>query len=105
MKSNVKRPSKKRLENRIFMIGKESVDSHRIGKAVKESMSFITGQEECYPPVYDDMLEISANSVEHANKKTQDKNWRNILLGCSGWKYGARAVQCAQNFSAVDNYQ
>ena len=75
MKSNVKRPSKKRLENRIFMIGKESVDSHRIGKAVKESMSFITGQEECYPPVYDDMLEISANSVEHANEKTQDKNW------------------------------
>lgn len=75
MKSNVKRPSKKRLENRIFMIGKESVDSHKIGKAVKESMSFITGQEECYPPVYDDMLEISANSVEHANEKTQDKNW------------------------------
>ena len=75
MKSNVNRPSKKRLENRIFMIGKESVDSHRIGKAVKESMSFITGQEECYPPVYDNMLEISANSVEHANEKMQDKNW------------------------------
>lgn len=75
MKSNVKRPSKRRLENRIFMIGKESVDSHRIGKAVKESMSFITGQEVCYPPVYDDMLEISANSVEHANVKVQDKNW------------------------------
>lgn len=75
MKSNVKRPSKKRLSNRIFMIGKDSVDSHRIGKAVKESMSFITGQEVYYPPVYDDMLEISANSVEHANLKTKDKNW------------------------------
>ncbi len=75
MKSNVRRPSKKRLSNRIFMIGKDSVDSHRIGKAVKESMTFITGQEDYYPPVYDDMLEISANSVEHANQKTQDKNW------------------------------
>ena len=75
MKTNIKRPSKKRMANRIFMIGKESVDSHRIGKAVKESMAFITGQEGPYPPVYDDMLEISANSVEHANLQTQDKNW------------------------------
>ena len=75
MKSNIKKPSNKRMENRIFMIGKERVDSHRIGKAVKESMVFITGREESYPPVYDDMLEISANSVEHANSKTQDKNW------------------------------
>lgn len=75
MKSNVRRPSKRRFSNRIFMIGKDSVDSHRIGKAVKESMAFITGQEDCYPPVYDNMLEISANSVEHANQKTKDKNW------------------------------
>ena len=75
MKTNIKRPSKKRLANLIFMIGKESVDSHRIGKAVRESMEFITGHEEYYPPVYDDMLEISANSVEHANMKVQDKNW------------------------------
>ena len=75
MKTNIKRPSNKRMANRIFMIGKESVDSHRIGKAVRESMAFITGQEDFYPPVYDDMLEISANSVEHANAKIQDKNW------------------------------
>lgn len=75
MTSNVKKPSNKRLANRIFMIGKERVDSHRIGQAVRESMAFVTGQEENYPPVYDDMLEISANSVEHANEKNQDKNW------------------------------
>ena len=75
MKSNIKRPSNRRTANRIFMIGKDSVDSHRIGKAVKESMAFITGKEEAYPPVYDNMLEISANSVEHANEKRQDKNW------------------------------
>ena len=76
MKSNIiKRPSNKRMDNRMFMIGKESVDSHRIGKAVRESMTFITGKESAYPPVYDNMLEISANSVEHANIKTQNKNW------------------------------
>ena len=75
IKSNIKRPSNKRLSNRLFMIGKDSVDSHRIGRAVKESMAFITGQEEIYPPVYDDLLEISANSVEHANIRSQDKNW------------------------------
>lgn len=76
MKSTIiKRPSNKRMENRMFMIGKDCVDSHRIGKAVRESMAYITGKEIAYPPVYDNMLEISANSVEHANLKTQDKNW------------------------------
>lgn len=75
MKSNIKKPSNKRIANRIFMIGKDSVDSHRIGQAVKESMVFITGNPDVFPPVYDDMLEISANSVEHANLRPQDKNW------------------------------
>lgn len=75
VKSNIKRPSNNRFVNRIFMIGKENVDSHRIGKAVRDSMAFITGREECYPPVYENILEICANSVEHGNVNTQDKNW------------------------------
>lgn len=75
MKTNIKRPSNRQTGNRIFMVGKDSVDSHRIGKAVRESMEFVTGKKQAFPPVYDDMLEISANSVEHANKKRQEKNW------------------------------
>ena len=75
MKTNIKRPSNRRTGSQIFMIGKDSVDSHRIGRAVRESMVYLTGKEEPYPPVYDDMLEVSANSVEHANSNAIEKNW------------------------------
>lgn len=75
MKSNIRKPTNQRFGNQIFMVGKDSVDSHRIGKAVRESIAFITGKEGPYPPVYDNMLEICANSVEHANQYSVDKNW------------------------------
>lgn len=75
MKSNIRKPANQRFGNQIFMVGKDSVDSHRIGKAVRESIAFITGTEGAYPPVYDNMLEICANSVEHANQYSVDKNW------------------------------
>lgn len=75
MRTNIRKPANERKGNQIFMVGKDSVDSHRIGRAVRESMEFITGKEGPYPPIYDNMLEICANSVEHANLKTPDKNW------------------------------
>lgn len=76
MKSNViRKPNISHRDNQIFMVGKDSVDSHRIGKAVRQSISHILGCESSYPPVYDNMLEICANSVEHANHSTIDKNW------------------------------
>lgn len=75
VKTNIKKPSNKRVGNQIYMVGKDYVDSHRIGTAVRESMQFITGRIEPYSPVYDDLLEISANSVEHANINKSDKNW------------------------------
>ena len=75
MKSNIRKPANTHRKNQIFMVGKDSVDSHRIGRAVRESINFITGKDGPYPPVYDNMLEICANSVEHANVRTYDKNW------------------------------
>lgn len=75
MKTNIKRPSNKNTGNQMFMVGKESVDSKRIGKAVRESMVHIIGKEDIYPPLYDDLLEFSANSVEHANVVSIEKNW------------------------------
>lgn len=86
VKTNLKKPSECRSGNQLFMIGKDSVDSHRISKAVTKAMVNILGEEGVYPPVYENMLEISANSVEHANENSFEKNWlvsisveRNVL--------------------------
>lgn len=73
--TNLQKASERRSGNQIFMIGKDSVDSRRIGEAVKKAMVNLQGEESVYPPVYDNMLEISANSVEHANDNRIEKNW------------------------------
>lgn len=75
VRTNLQKPSNKKSGNQLFMIGKNCVDSHRISKAVKTAMKNLLLQESIYPPVYDDMLEISANSVEHANSDKKEKNW------------------------------
>lgn len=86
VKTNLQKPEKREIGNQLFMIGKDSVDSRSIGDAVKKAMANILGKESVYPPVYEDMLEISANSVEHANDYRFEKNWlisisveRNVL--------------------------
>lgn len=75
VKTNLRKPTARTSGNQLFMIGKDSVDSRRIGEAVKKAMANLLGKESVYPPVYDNMLEISANSVEHANDNRIDKNW------------------------------
>lgn len=75
VRTNLRKPTLRKQGNQLFMIGKDSVDSHRIGKAVKKAMANLLDKEDIYPPVYDNMLEISANSVEHANDKRIEKNW------------------------------
>lgn len=75
VKSNIKGPEDKQKGTQIYMVGKDCVDSHRIGKYVRESMALLIGEPSVYPPVYDDICEISANSVEHANRHTIEKNW------------------------------
>lgn len=75
VKTNLQKPANRTNGNQLFMIGKSSVDSPRIGQAVRKAMSHLLGREDVYPPVYDNMLEISANSVEHANDAKFEKNW------------------------------
>lgn len=75
VKTNLQKPANRTNGNQLFMIGKSSVDSPRIGQAVRKAMSHLLGREDVYPPVYDNMLEISANSVEHANDAKVEKNW------------------------------
>lgn len=75
MKSNVKISNDVRYENQMYMVGKDEVESDRISNSVKKCMKQLLGYEEYYPPVYENMVEICANSVEHANRVDLDKNW------------------------------
>lgn len=75
VQTNIKTAKEQKRKNMIFMVGKDSVDSRKIGKAVRESMLNIVDEEIVYPPLYEDLLEISANSVEHANENQKEKNW------------------------------
>lgn len=75
VKTNLRKPEERKNGNQLFMIGKASVDSRRIGQAVKNAMKYLLGVSTQYSPVYEDMLEVSANSVEHANESKIEKNW------------------------------
>lgn len=75
IKSNVKISNDVRYENQMYMVGKDEVQSDRINNSVKKCMEQLVGHEEFYPPVYENMVEICANSVEHANRMDVDKNW------------------------------
>lgn len=75
-KSNVKESADVKYDNnQMYMVGKDAVESDRICKSVKSCMKQLIGREENYNPVYENMVEICANSVEHANKQNVDKNW------------------------------
>lgn len=73
--SNMARASRKNFQNQMYMIGKGSIDPTKLARSVKESVLYLFGEEEHYPPVYNNLVEICANSVEHANETSYDKNW------------------------------
>lgn len=75
VKTNINKAENCRKGNLIYIFGKDCVDSTRIGKCVREAMKYLLGSPMIYPPVYDNMCEINANSVEHANENTREKNW------------------------------
>ena len=65
----------KNFENRMYMVGKNQLDPDKIGMAVKKAMKVLTGKEQHFPPIYEILIEICSNSVEHANEHVPDKNW------------------------------
>ncbi len=75
MTSNILVPKDKMFDNQMYMVGKDKVNSDRISKSVKHCMKYLLGSESHYPPVFETMVEICANSVEHANGIRVDKNW------------------------------
>ena len=75
IQSNIKYASEKSFGNQMYMIGKDVVESNVIGNSVKVAMEQLIGFKTYYPPVYDNMIEICSNSVEHSNKSESLKNW------------------------------
>ena len=75
IQSNIKNASEKMFENQMYMIGKDTVNSSLIGNSVKIAMEQLMGVKTHYPPVYDNMIEICSNSVEHSNRSDSSKNW------------------------------
>lgn len=73
--TNVRRINNRIPKNILYMIGGSSIDNVKIGNSIKETVYRLTGIKEHYAPVYENMLEICANSVEHGNNLTSDKNW------------------------------
>lgn len=62
--------------NLILEIGNDTTSSEELGKLIKKSISYITGREEHFEPIYTIVMELSGNSVEHAYNSR--KHW---LLG------------------------
>ena len=75
LNSNISLESEKIYDNQMYMIGKGVVCSRKIGISVKTAMKQLLGREIAYPPVYDNLIEICTNSVEHSNNEAIDKNW------------------------------
>lgn len=73
--TNIKAPTNKEYNNHMYMVGKKHVEASRIGRSIKEAMKYISGKEMHFPPVYDCILEICSNSVEHSNDEEKNKNW------------------------------
>lgn len=75
VRTNIKKSENSRKGNQLYMVGKDCVDSNRIGKSVYEAMEYVVGQKTIFPPIYGNICEIIANSVEHANQQIREKNW------------------------------
>lgn len=74
-KTNLRRKHEAKYPNMMYVIGSDSVDGKRIGMSIKETMKRVVGIECHFAPVYEIMIEISSNSVEHSNDVDSEKNW------------------------------
>lgn len=73
--SNIRSSKTKESQNILYQLGGSNVESKRIGNSIKKTVEILTGRSGHFGPIYENMIEICANSVEHANKKYKDKNW------------------------------
>jgi hypothetical protein len=65
----------KHSENFIVSIGKDVTKNERVGKSIRDSVKYLTGELNHYPPVFSIVQEMCSNSVEHANEQKNLKNW------------------------------
>ena len=75
MQSEFKQLKTKKYTNQIYIVGSKRVNNKRLGQSVKEAVGYLTGEEQHFKPMYTMLIEMCSNSVEHANRNEQDKNW------------------------------
>jgi hypothetical protein len=63
------------FENHAYLIGQGHLKPADIGRIIKKVVKSIVGVEANYKPLYSILIEICANSVEHANMQDVEKNW------------------------------
>jgi hypothetical protein len=66
--------------NLIIKLGGSKTRNEQVGRAIKNSMNYLTGTAQHFPPVFSIVQEICSNSVEWANTVEKNKNW---FLGIS----------------------
>jgi anti-sigma regulatory factor (Ser/Thr protein kinase) len=66
---------KSEFNNHIYLIGRGFIKTNVIGSALRGVMKNLTKEERDFRPLYSILMEICANSVEHANTASCDKNW------------------------------
>lgn len=70
-----KKPEKKNKNNLMIERGFDKTSNKRIGEEVRRAVKHLTGSDNTYRPVFSILQEMCANSIEHANANTRDKNW------------------------------
>lgn len=61
--------------NLLIERGFDRTNNKRIGEEIRHSVSYLTGDEKSYRPVFSMAQEMIANAIEHANRHRQYKNW------------------------------
>lgn len=65
----------RKSDNLIVNRGFDRTDNETLGKVIQKAVSYLTGVEESYRPLFTISQEICANSIEHANFVKNKKNW------------------------------
>lgn len=70
-----KRSVPQTVDHIFILSGNDRTNQQEIGAEIRQICKTLLGEEQTYPPLYDTLGEIAANSVEHANTVIVDKNW------------------------------
>jgi hypothetical protein len=68
-------PKKQNSKNLLVKRGFDRTSNRMLGLEIRSAVKHLTGVEAPFQPVYSIVQEMCANSIEHANNNTREKNW------------------------------